>query len=128
MSHHIENKNYNNKPFEVSDGSTIIDCNLSQKKAHTTLFAGKKNLKFKRCNLHNVEIDPSWKVEKCLSFHADVVEEPEIDEKLERVKEAIGTIQEVADLDPNKAKQGILSQSTKKAIIEVLGITAEDLQ
>ena len=97
--------NYNFELFKPKDGDVIENCNMSQKKAHTVLFAGIENLTFKSCNCQNVEKGPKWIFDDCLAFHADVIEP--VDEPYDEVAEFI-------------AEKGV------DAILEKIGKTAID--
>ena len=49
---------------QINDGDIFDRCFMQQNSPHTVIMEGKKNLIFRnRCNLFNVEIDPTWKLE-----------------------------------------------------------------
>lgn len=56
------NRNYSYHKVIVPDGTTLFECNFTQRTPHTNAIIG-KNLIFDHCNLVNVELDPTWTVE-----------------------------------------------------------------
>lgn len=65
----LKMRNYSFHNVIIPDGTEVANCNFTQKEPHTHAITG-KNLKFKECNLCNVEIDPSWIMEGCLTVHS----------------------------------------------------------
>jgi hypothetical protein len=57
-------RNYSFHKVIIPDGTTIKECNFSQRKADTEAISG-KNLTFIECNLVNNKIDPTWTIECC---------------------------------------------------------------
>ena len=66
---------------EVNDGDTISDCNFTQAEPNTSIFSGKKNLHFLRCNLTNCSLPADATIENssnrqksfCSHLHPDFV-------------------------------------------------------
>lgn len=69
----LKMRNYSFHNVIIPDGTTVEGVNFTQKEPHTVAVTG-KNLTFKKCNLKNVEIDPTWTLIDCLSIHAKDVE------------------------------------------------------
>ncbi len=69
----LKMRNYSFHKVIIPDGTTIEGVNFTQKEPHTVAITG-KNLTFIKCNLKNVEIDPSWTVIDSLTIHAKEVE------------------------------------------------------
>ena len=70
----LKMRNYSFHKVIIPDGTTIEGVNFSQKDPHTDAIVG-KNLTFIKCNLKNVEIDPSWTLTRSLSINAREREE-----------------------------------------------------
>ena len=64
VEYHPKCKNYSFHRVVIPDGTTLENCNFTQKIPHTISIQG-KNLNFIMCNLINVELDPTWTVVGC---------------------------------------------------------------
>jgi len=64
----LKMRNYSFHKVIIPDGTVIEGVNFTQAEPHTAAIEG-KNLTFRQCNLKNVEIDKSWKLEDCLAIH-----------------------------------------------------------
>ena len=62
-------RNYSYYKVIIPDGTVLNNINFSQKNPHTIAIQG-KNLHFIRCNLNNVELDPTWTYEHTLKIHS----------------------------------------------------------
>ena len=72
MEYTSECKNYSNHKVVIPDGTTIGGVNFTQAVPHSHSITG-KNLHFIECNLNNIEIDPTWTTECCLTIHSKKV-------------------------------------------------------
>lgn len=64
--------------IEISDGDSFFKCNFSGDYVDKVIMAGKKDLSFLRCNMHNIKQDPTWKTDGlCRVTKADMVKEGE---------------------------------------------------
>ena len=60
------NRNFSFKSPTFEAGDEVTGCNLTQAAPGTALLAcAAKAIRFARCNLTNVAIDPAWTVEAC---------------------------------------------------------------
>jgi len=66
-------RNYSFHKVIIPDGTIVEEeINFSQAEPHTDAIIG-ENLTFRRCNLVNVEIHPSWILDNSLSVHRRIV-------------------------------------------------------
>lgn len=65
----LKHKNYSFHKIDIPDYSLLRECNFTQAKPHSKAING-KYLVFINCNLNNVEIDPTWTVQNCLTIHS----------------------------------------------------------
>ena len=70
----ITGENLSDNLGVIGDGYTIIDCNLTQRKANTPILDGIKGLFFRGCNLKNCDLPEDAKIEECLVCHEDMEE------------------------------------------------------
>ena len=59
-----EAANYARHKVIIPDGTELFEQNFSQRHPHTECITG-KNLTFIKCNLTNVELDPTWTLIDC---------------------------------------------------------------
>ena len=110
-----ENTNARRQHITASDGDEFKDCNLSQAEPHTVISTA-KNLHFTDCNLHNVEIDPSWTLVSCLAFHAPIdetppTEEEQLDAKIDAV---VSEMVELSNKYPDKVSARLTGKVNKE--------------
>lgn len=58
--HQVKNWRFET-PTNINDGDVFIMCNIMQKDIDTVVFSGISDLKFVKCNLINVKIEPTFK-------------------------------------------------------------------
>lgn len=69
-------KNYAFHKVVIPDGTTIQNCNFTQKETNTKAIKG-KNLIFSNCNLTNNDIDESWTLKDSNISQVIIVEDSE---------------------------------------------------
>jgi len=69
MKHKKQNWSFEQPP--LNDGDTAIECNCSQKFAHTAIGAGKTGLKFVECNLVNCDVPGDATLIECNNAQID---------------------------------------------------------
>ena len=60
----LPKRNWSMQSAVIPDGSTVVGMNFCQANPDTDCISG-KDLTFRECNLINVRLDPSWKIECC---------------------------------------------------------------
>ena len=74
--------NYSGLQPDARDGDVFEDCNLAQPVPGTVLFAGRKGLTFRRCNLARVVVPGDSVVEDCNTTQNAIPIEVEAEEEI----------------------------------------------
>ena len=74
-------RNYSFHAVVIPDGAVIRACNFTQNTPNTRAISG-ANLTFVECNLVNNALDPSWKLERCNTSQAWLVDTGEKEKRV----------------------------------------------